>query len=536
MKGIPYTPCAILCPAFAAGHNFAQIRFSDQPVKAHIDALDILIAYDEKTYAEHNERLKSEGWLLCDPQLEITDSRTLPIPLKTLAKEAGSARTIGVVCIGALAKLLGFSIEKAEKVLKETLPEKLLDMNLTALRKGYNSVKQKQALPEANAKEQLLLTGAEAMALGAIAGGLRFYSAYPMSPSTSLLNYFTAHAEELGLVVEQAEDEIAAINMALGASYAGAMAMVGTSGGGFALMVEGLGLAGIAELPVVIVDVQRPGPATGLPTRTEQSDLLFTCFASQGEFPRMVIAARDHSDAFFQTARAMQLARKFQIPVLILTDQYLADSAATIKLPDVNKAMHSVSPLNDDRETTDSYMRYAITDSGISPMRVPGKSNALVRSDSDEHTEEGTITESAEVRVQMVDKRARKLDVLAKELLEPAYAGADNAEILLVGFGTTTNAIAEAVSQLNKSGYSVGALAFGDVYPLPKKELQKRWKHAKAVYSVEQNATAQLAKLIRMEVNLNVTDSILKYDGRQMSVDDVLLGLAGFGIGEEVSA
>ena len=247
----------------------------------------------------------------------------------------------------------------------------------------------------------------------------------------------------------------------------------------------------------------------------------------------MVIAVRDHADAFYQTARALQLAKKYQIPVLILSDQYLTDSAITIAPPDAEKAAHSVKPLPPDEGPAKDYLRYKVTDSGISPLRVPGKSDALVRVDSDEHIEEGTITESAEVRVQMVDKRARKLDGLKKELLEPAYTGAKDPEILLVGFGSTTNAIKEAVGILNDQGVSVGALAFGDVYPLPQTELKKYWKQAKAVYSVEQDATAQLAKLIRMEANLNCTDSVLKYDGRQMSVDDILKGLAAFGIGKE---
>ncbi len=516
------------------GHNFAQIRFGTEPAAAHVDSLDILVAYDKRTVDEHQSRLKKDGLLLCDPELHVSDPRHEIVPIKMLAKEAGSARTVGVVCIGVLMKWFGLPLGTAEDELRASLPEKLLEMNLTAVRRGYESAGEIRKLPLARAKERLLLTGAEAMAMGALAGGLRFYSAYPMSPSTTLLNFFTAHAEEFGLVVEQAEDEIAAVNMALGASFAGAQAMVGTSGGGFSLMVEGLGLAGIAELPVVIVDVQRPGPATGLPTRTEQSDLLFTCFASQGEFPRIVIAVRDHADAFYQTARAMQLAKKYQIPVLILSDQYLSDSAATIVPPDIKRAAHSVSPLPDAAETAGEYLRYRITESGISPLCVPGRSEALVRSDSDEHTEEGVITESAEVRVQMVDKRARKLDGLEAELLEPDYTGADQPEVLLVGFGSTANAIKEAVAILNKQGQSAGALAFGDVYPLPQTKLRQYWKQAKAVYSVEQNATAQLRKLIRMETNLDCTDSVLKYDGRQMSVDDILKGLAAFGIGKEV--
>ncbi|MFH1512631.1 MAG: 2-oxoacid:acceptor oxidoreductase subunit alpha [Bacillota bacterium] len=516
------------------GHNFAQIRFSPNPVAAHTDALDILIAYDNRTYTEHQERLKPGGMLLCDPELGISDSRMLSIPIKKLARESGSARTIGVVCVGALMKLFGLPLGAAEAVLGETLDTKILDMNLAAVRKGFANAEQKQKLSAPVPDGKLLMTGAEAMAMGALAGGLRFYSGYPMSPSTTLLNFFTAHAQECRLVVEQAEDEIAAINMALGASFAGAQAMVGTSGGGFSLMVEGFGFAGIAELPVVIVDAQRPGPATGFPTRTEQGDLLFACFASQGEFPRMVLAVRDHIDAFYQTARALQLAKKYQIPVLVLSDQYLSDSAAAIAPPDIEKAAYSAAPLPPEDGESGEYLRYALTESGISPLRVPGKSAALVRIDSDEHTEEGVITESAEVRAQMVDKRARKLEGLKTELLEPTYIGVEKPEVLLVAFGSTAGAIAEAVSVLSGRGQSVGALLFGDLYPLPQKELLRYWKQANVVYSVEQNATAQLSKLIRMEANLSCADSVLKYDGRQMSVDDILKGLAALGFGKEV--
>jgi len=516
------------------GHNFAQIRFSPEPVAAHVDALDILIAYDARTYAEHQHRLQPNGLLLCDPELGISDSRMLPIPLKSLAKESGNVRTIGVVCIGALIKLLGLPLTTAEAVLHDMLSPKLLDINLIAVRKGYDSTVQKRNIPSPTAERCLLVTGADAMAMGALAGGLQFYSAYPMSPSTTLLNFFTAHAEQFNLVVEQAEDEIAAINMALGASYAGAQAMVGTSGGGFSLMVEGLGFAGIAELPIVIADIQRPGPATGLPTRTEQSDLLFTCFASQGEFPRMVLAVRDHTDAFYQTARALQLAKKYQIPVLLLGDQYLADSASAIPPLSIQTAAQRVAPLPPDAETPGVYQRYALTQSGVSPMRIPGKSDAIVRVDSDEHSEGGTIIEDAETRIQMVDKRARKLNGLIAELIEPTYSGVAQPQTLLVGFGSTSAAIAEAVSILASHGISIGALAFCDLYPLPRKLLTQYWKQAKAIYSVEQNATAQLAKLIRMEANLSCTDSLLKYDGRQMSVDDILASLEAFGIGKEV--
>ncbi len=514
------------------GHNFAQIRFGDTPVSAHRNELDVLIAYDERTVKEHLARLKPDGVLLANTELGLTDRRLLPIPIQKLAKEAGSPRTIGVVCIGALLKRFGLSLEDAEAVLKEQLAPKLHELNLAAIRKGYAGAETAQTLTPPAAGKTLLVTGAEAMAMGALAGGLQFYSAYPMSPATSLLNFFATHAEDFRLVVEQAEDEIAAVNMAIGASYAGAAAMTGTSGGGFSLMVEGLGLAGIAEIPLVIANVQRPGPATGLPTRTEQSDLLFMCFASQGEFPRMVLAVRDHADAFYQTARALTLARKYQIPVLVLSEQYLADSAATIASPDLHKAL-SVNALPLATGAGGEYRRYAFTESGVSPLAAPSMGEALVKADSDEHDERGVITESAQMRSMMVEKRDRKMTELRKELLEPEYTGAEHPKVLLLGFGSTKNAIAEAVSTLNKQGASVGALSFGDVYPLPEERLKAYWSGAQAVYSVEQNFTAQLAKLIRMETGLTCTDSILKYDGRQLSVDDILKGLSALGVGKE---
>jgi len=248
----------------------------------------------------------------------------------------------------------------------------------------------------------------------------------------------------------------------------------------------------------------------------------------------MVLAVRDHTDAFYQTARALQLAKKYQIPVLLLGDQYLADSASAIPPLSIQTAAQRVAPLPPDAETPGVYQRYALTQSGVSPMRIPGKSDAIVRVDSDEHSEGGTIIEDAETRIQMVDKRARKLNGLIAELIEPTYSGVAQPQTLLVGFGSTSAAIAEAVSILASHGISIGALAFCDLYPLPRKLLTQYWKQAKAIYSVEQNATAQLAKLIRMEANLSCTDSLLKYDGRQMSVDDILASLEAFGIGKEV--
>lgn len=309
--------------------------------------------------------------------------------------------------------------------------------------------------------------------------------------------------------------------MAIGASYAGARAMTGTSGGGFCLKVEALGLSGIAEIPLVAVDVQRPGPATGLPTRTEQSDLKFVISAAQGEFPRMVIALKNHKDAFYQTIRAFDIAEKYQIPVILLSDQYLGDSTATVEPFDLSNIKVSEPSKGEYQEG--EYLRYQLTESGISPRLIPGKSRNFVSADSDEHDERGFITESADVRNQMMDKRMKKLDLLRKELLEPEFLGEENCEILLIGWGSTYGPIAEAVHTLNKAEPGkYGALSFGDVYPLPTKVLKEKASKAKQIINIEQNATGQLKDLIREQTGILCTSSILKYDGRQISGEEIV--------------
>ena len=332
------------------------------------------------------------------------------------------------------------------------------------------------------------------------------------------MEYLASRSEETGIVVEQAEDEIAAINMAIGASFAGARAMTGTSGGGFSLMVEALGLSGMAEIPLVVVDVQRPGPVTGFPTRTEQSDLKFVISASQGEFPRMVIALRNHTDAFYQTIRAFDLAERYQIPVIILSDQYLGDSSATVRPFD----LRNINIAKPNEEYEGEYLRYRFTEDGISPRLIPGKTKNLVSADSDEHDERGWITESSEIRTKMMDKRMMKFEKLEKELEEPQFLGSEGFETLLVGWGSTYGPIAEAVRLLNeRRGGKYAALVFGDIYPLPEKRLREKAAAAQQIINVEQNATGQLAGLIREKTGVICTSSILKYDGRQISGEEI---------------
>lgn len=504
------------------GHNFSLLRFGMEPVMSHSDILDGIIAFDEETVKIHKNNLKEEGFILCDSKIPSDDARTISIDMASIGKQLGNPRVAGSVAIGAVLRLFGDKLTEVDRTLGEFIKEQYVEVNKKALLQGYDLVEQRFQAVQGQEKELMILSGNQALGLGAIAAGLQFYSAYPMSPSTTILEYLAAKAEEGEVVVEQAEDEIAAINMAIGASFAGATAMTGTSGGGFCLMVEALGLSGIAEIPVVVVDVQRPGPATGLPTRTEQSDLKFVVSASHGEFPRMVIALRNHTDAFYQTARALYLAEKYQIPIILLSDQYLGDAYASVKPYDLSKVQR-VERVDSSEVKEGDYLRYRLTENGISPRLLPGKTRNFVAADSDEHDERGWITEESEVRICMMDKRMKKLELLNEELLEPESIGADHFDTLIIGWGSTYGPIAEAVALLNQEyGDKFAALVFGDVYPLPQKLLKERASKAKRIVNVEQNATGQLADLIREQSGIECSHSILKYDGRQLSGEEIV--------------
>ncbi|MDF2844840.1 MAG: 2-oxoacid:ferredoxin oxidoreductase subunit alpha [Herbinix sp.] len=502
------------------GHNFSLLRFGVDPIYSHSEVLDGIIAFDEATIQLHSDKLKSDGFILCDSQIKSDDSRVISLDMQALGKQLGNTRATGSIATGVILKLFGLEITNAEKVISDYIKGQYLELNVKALVEGYNLVETRFTLPKVDLSERIILNGNEALSFGALAAGLKFYCAYPMSPSTTILEYLAAAADDAGIVVEQAEDEIAAINMAIGASFAGAPSMTGTSGGGFCLMVEALGLSGIAEIPLVVANVQRPGPATGLPTRTEQSDLKFVISASQGEFPRMVIAIRNHTDAFYQTARALYLADKYQIPVIILSDQYLSDSYASVEPFNLKAAEYNIEETVALSE--ENYLRYRFTADGISPRLIPGKSKHLVAADSDEHDERGWIIEEADARINMMDKRLKKLDKLKEELLEPDFIGEESFDTLFVGWGSTYGPISEAVHNLNKKEPGkYAALIFGDVYPLPQKLLMEKAETAKTIINIEQNATGQLGDLIREQAGIVCDYSILKYDGRQISSDEI---------------
>lgn len=533
------------------GHNFFQIRFSDKEVHTHREDLDGIIAFNQETLDLHIARLNEDGFILADEDIKSDDPRLITLPSREIAKEIGNPRVQSSVILGALLKLYTFDtddsdVEEDIKDSEETLHiakssyendlkflndimsnlfnEEIVNQNVEAFNQGHELVESKYEIKSGSSEKTMLIQANEAIALGALAGGLKFYSAYPMTPATSIMSYLVRKQKDAEIIVEQAEDELAAINMAIGGSYAGARSMTGTSGGGYSLMVEAVGMSGIMEVPVVIADIQRPGPATGLPTRTEQSDLNFVINSSHGEFPRMVIALRNPEDAFYQTARALNLADKYQIPVIILGDQYMADAIRTVKPFDMSKIKierHLANP--EDYMDGKKYRRYELTESGISPRLIPGQVPGVnVNVDSDEHDEDGNITESAEVRNNMVHKRAKKFELLRKEVMEPKLIGEDNMDVLLLAWGSVESPITEAIELLNKDGdLKYGALVFGDIWPLPTKLLKEKYKNAKHIINVEQNYNGQLKNLISQETGIRVTGSVNRYDGRPLSQNEI---------------
>lgn len=508
------------------GHNFIKIRFSDEEVKGPKDDLDLIIALNEETIENHLDNLKDGGILLAEREVEDIKNSVL-VKAKDIAKEI-NPKGVNSVFMGAFLQIIGFELTEAKKVISEYFSgdENKVEDNLSLLEKGYNSCERIEKLKMGKideGEERLYLDGNQAVGLGAATAGVSFYAAYPMSPSTGILNYLATHQKRLEIAVEQAEDEIGAINMALGAAYGGGRAMVGTSGGGFALMNEGLGMSGVGEIPLVIAEVQRPGPATGLPTRTSQGDLNFVINSSQGEFPMMVIAPKDQEDAFYQTFRAHNLAEKYQIPVIVLSDQFLADSSSDIKKMNLNELKIERNLYFNDEENEEEYKRYKFTDDGISPRAYPGSlENDTILVDSHEHNEYGRVTEDIDLRNAMVNKRENKINkLIEKDLKEAEFYGKEDADYLLIGWGSTYGPILEAADKLIKKGINAGFLSFNDIWPLPKTKLKKWAKKDIEKIVIENNAKGQFSRLIGSELQIEIENKILKYSGRPFSGDEI---------------
>ena len=507
------------------GHNFMQLRISDEELYGPDNDLDLLIALNEESVEIHRDQLKDDGIVLIEGENEVIDGRTILVPASVIAEDI-NPKGVNTVFVGAALKIMNLELDTARSVVEEYFDDELVEDNIKLLERGYNAVDSIYDNLKENVSdksEEVFIDGNSALGYGALTGGLRFYSAYPMSPSTGIMNFLAGQQKNFDLVVEQAEDELAALNMALGGSYSGIRSMTGTSGGGLALMNEAIGLAGITETPVVIADVQRPGPATGLPTRTGQGDLLFAINSAQDEFPLMVIAPRDQEDLFYTGFRALNIADKYQIPVIVLSDQFNGDSSKNVDEFNFDSLKINRHLISEDDPDAKDYKRYKFTEDGISPRAYPGQlKGEIVLVDSDEHDEEGHIVEDAETRTKMVDKRARKMDKLIQEdLQEPKYYGDEDIDYLLLTWGSSYGPTREALELLKDDGIKVGLLSFNDVWPLPKEQLEDISCDGVELITVELNSTAQFGSLIASETLLDVKQSILKYDGRPFTGKEI---------------
>jgi 2-oxoglutarate ferredoxin oxidoreductase subunit alpha len=500
------------------GSNSTLIRVGHERTPANVDRIDVLVPLDDNALEHLTSRISPATIIIGEREKLQTPNEVVDIPFDGLAEKAGGKIYANTAAIAALLGILEGDLNILEEYLSDHFGKKgksIVKGNLEAARLGFQagcelrssgkiSFDLKKNPETAN---DILISGAAAVALGAISGGCNFISSYPMSPGTAVLNFMAHHDSQFGIVVEQAEDEIAAVNMALGAWYAGARAMVTTSGGGFALMEEGVSLAGITESPLVVHVGQRPGPATGMATRTEQGDLDLVLHSGHGEFPRIIYSPGSIVEAFQLTHRAFNAADRYQVPVFVLTDQYFIDSYCSVPALDAGTADiedHTVRTLAD-------YKRYAFTDEGISPRGVPGFGDGLVCVDSHEHTEEGHITEEIELRNRMMEKRMGKMDLIARDSIAPTLIGPGKYRVLVICWGSNYHIVAEAVSLLRKDDIAV--LHFSQVFPLPP-ETCELLERAETTILVENNFTGQFARLLKAYAGFDTGHSIRQYDGR----------------------
>jgi 2-oxoglutarate/2-oxoacid ferredoxin oxidoreductase subunit alpha len=451
------------------GHNNFRLRIASHPVQGPPDTFHLLAAMSRESVDLHRDKLKSPGIILADAAWDLPAGPGLVgIPFAELASRPVFR---SVALIGVLGAMLGMEASLFEEQLVAQFRAKgdeVVSSNLRVLEQAMKwAAENAPRLPlpgVGGAAGMLTMDGNQAIVLGALAAGVRFCGYYPMSPATTIAEGLVQAAVEMGVVVEQAEDEIAAANMALGAAYGGARSIVPTSGGGFALMTEAVSLAGVSEMPVVFVVVQRPGPATGLATRTEQADLELVLYAGHGEFPRAILAPATLEDCFYLTHKAFDLAEKSQGPVFVLSDQYLASAARSVAPFDLEGLAPVTDPDFGDSDP-ENYRRYN-WDEPVSPRRLPGHGQSLVLVDSHEHNEAGHIVEDGGIRVRMQDKRQAKMGVLLDEAVPPVFSGDSKPDLLLVGWGSSCGVLREVTEGLLASGVKAACLCFTQVWPL----------------------------------------------------------------------
>ena len=514
------------------GTNSTTIRVGSAPVRALVDRIDLLIPLNKGAIEHVQRRISSETLILCEPDhldVDLPAVRHLEVPFTQIGEDIGNKLFSNIVAVGLVGALLSVDLSPMTDFIRTRFADKdetLVSGNVQALAKGYEigtelvraKTVQIQIRPDDAVKNDMLINGVEAVGLGALAGGCSFIGAYPMSPSTGLLTFLAQHADQFGVVVEQAEDEIAGINMALGAWYAGARAVASSSGGGFALMTEGLSLAGMIESPLVVHLAQRPGPATGLPTRTGQEDLNLVLYAGHGEFPRAIFAPGTLQQAYDLTARAFDLADRCQVPVFVMTDQYFVDTYYNTRrfgVPETDVEHRFV-------KTAKDYRRFALTEDGLSPRGIPGHGDGLIVVDSDEHDEQGHITEDLDIRARMVDKRLARRKLLDQEVIEPTLWPHKDFETLVLCWGSTLAVVQEALTTLARE--DVALLHFAQIWPLPP-NLKDRLAQAEKLICLEGNATGQFAAIVKQQTGIDISEKILKYNGLQFTVEEVTASL-----------
>lgn len=535
------------------GHQTSQVTVDTLPVYGAHFGIHTLVGLNRDSLHLHSQELNKGSAVLFDEaqfalssaeaQLgaKIKEVMLFSVPFTQLAIEkAGLNIMRNMVAVGSSLCLLGFDLEIARELVEETYA-KAAKENIAALEAGFQYMEEHYHslvaayLYKRGARQvedrPYVVTGNEALGLGALAGGVSFYAAYPMTPSSTLMAFMAEHQYEYGVVLRHAEDEIAVINMAVGASFAGARAMVGTSGGGMALMAEAVGMAAITEVPIVVVNVQRPGPATGLPTWTDQGDLRFVLHAAQGEFTRVVFTPGDMEECYAAAWQALNIAEKYQLPVFILSDKYLAESHATVlQFPEdvVEVERGKLVTTSDELVQLNEngmvlpYERYSPSNDGVWYRTVPGVQHGVYLANSDEHDGNGFSNEEAEVRVEQVDTRAMKLHAVQPELPLPTLYGNENSSVLLVGWGSVKGPVLEAMKLLEEEyDTQVAFMHIACIWPFPKDFVKKMLEKFRRVIVIENNSTAQLKGLLGQMVYYHTRESWLRYDGRPFFADEL---------------
>lgn len=522
------------------GHTNNKIRVSTKNIHTITDELDILVAFDQETIDVNFHELNEQGVIIADakfkPKLpENCPAKLYAVPFTEIAKELGNTLMKNMVAIGASAALLGLKVDDFKEVVQEIFARKgseVVEQNLKAIQAGFRYIIEHFEgelttfkLLEADGKTRMFMIGNDAISLGAIAAGVRFMAAYPITPASEIMEFLTKKLPEFGGAVIQTEDEMAAVTMAIGANYAGARAFTASAGPGLSLMMESIGLSGMTETPLVIVDTQRGGPSTGLPTKQEQSDLLQMIYGTHGEIPKIVIAPSTAEEAFYDTVQAFNLAEIYQCPVILLSDLQLSLSKQTVEPFDYEKVKIDRGKLvaQVDNHDTDYFKRYEVTEDGISPRVLPGTKNGIHHVTGVEHDETGKPSEKPDNRKQQMEKRMRKLNTVLSSFHQPVVIDGDkDADILFVGFNSTRGAIEEATEQLRKEGFKVTHAHVRLLHPFPTECLKPYVENATRVIVVENNYSGQLASLIKLNVGFG--EKILhigKYDGTPFLPKDV---------------